>query len=155
MKINHVIHCHLYILSIVSSGTGVEFNIDSIYWKIYPILITSFLLMIKKILMFFSNINVASAILSAVKQSICMEASLKYMMKNADNFGDLSDTEAIQKAFADIESNLRRLKRILEMLENRAIEVSMKFQLKNIVTHQNERMEVNQKYFDISFRMPF
>ncbi|XP_044757548.1 ankyrin repeat, SAM and basic leucine zipper domain-containing protein 1-like [Coccinella septempunctata] len=82
----------------------------------------------------YSNVDIAVAVFSAIKQSICMEAALKYIMKNGDNLKCAHGSEEIENVLCSLESKVSRLKKVVVKLQSKGIEWDSQIEQVNIIT---------------------
>lgn len=82
----------------------------------------------------YSNVDVAAAVFSAIKQVICMEAAFKYLVKNKDELDAINDKKVIEQTVCNIESKLIRLRKVANKLQKKAVNWDDQIQPVNIIT---------------------
>lgn len=72
----------------------------------------------------FSNLDTAKSVAAAVRQMVCMEASLQYLITNSHIFGDSIDKEALNSGIRSVRDRLIKVKSAAKALHRRARYVS-------------------------------
>lgn len=73
--------------------------------------------------LFFSNIEVAKSVAAAVRQVVCMEATINYLIANYDMFCDSIDKKTLRTSINNICDKLVKLKNTSKALHRRALHV--------------------------------